>query len=45
MEKRGSEVFHVKKAKTERMRKSAIVNMQKLLNKDEIREKRYNEKN
>ena len=34
MEKRGREVFHVRKAKTERLRKSAVINMQKLLNKD-----------
>ena len=34
MNKRGKEVFHVKSAKTERLRKSAIVSMQKLLNKD-----------
>ena len=34
MEKRGREVFYVKRAKTERLRKSAVVNMQKLLNKD-----------
>ena len=34
MEKRGKEVFLVKRAHTERLRKSAIVNMQKLLNKD-----------
>ena len=32
MNKRGKEVFHVKSAKTERMK--AIVSMQKLLNKD-----------
>ena len=34
MDKRGREVFHVQRAKTERLRKSAIVSMQKLLNKD-----------
>ena len=34
MEKRGREVFYVKRAKTERLRKSAVINMQKLLNKD-----------
>ena len=39
MEKRVREVFHVKKAKTERLRKSAIVNMQNLLNKDESEKK------
>ena len=39
MEKRGREKFYVKKAKTERLRKSAIVNMQNLLNKD-VKEKR-----
>ena len=39
MEKRGREVFHVRKAKTERLRKSAVINMQKFLNKD-VNEKR-----
>ena len=39
MEKREREVFYVKKAKTERLKKSAVVNMQKLLNKD-VKEKR-----
>ena len=39
MEKRSREMFYVKKAKTERLRKSAIVNMQKLLNKDESKKK------
>ena len=39
MEKRGRETFYVKKAKTERLRKSALVNMQNLLNKD-VKEKR-----
>ena len=39
MEKRGQEVFLVKRAQTERLRKSAIVNMQKLLNRD-VSEKR-----
>ena len=39
MEKRGREKFYVKKAKTERLRKSAVVNMQNLLNKD-VKEKR-----
>ena len=32
-------MFYVKKAKTERLRKSAIVNMQKLLNKEESKKK------
>ena len=39
MEKRKKEVFMVKRAKTERLRKSALVNMQKSLNK-ELSEKR-----
>ena len=39
MEKREREVFYVKKAKTERLKQSAVVNMQKLLNKD-VKEKR-----
>ena len=39
MEKRKKEVFLVKRAKTARLRKSAIVNMQKMLNKD-LSEKR-----
>ena len=39
MNKRGREVFYVKRAKTERLRKSAVVSMQKLLNKD-VSEKR-----
>ena len=39
MEKRGRETFYVKKAKTERLRKSAVVNMQNLLNKD-VKEKK-----
>ena len=39
MEKREKQVFLVKSEKTERLRKSAIVNMQKLLNKD-VSEKR-----
>ena len=39
VEKRSKEIFYVKKAKTERLRKSAIVNMQKLLNKDESKKK------
>ena len=34
MDKRGREVFHVQRATNERLRKSAIVSMQKLLNKD-----------
>ena len=41
MEKRGREVFYVKKAKTERLRKSAVVSIQNLLNKD-VTEKRNN---
>ena len=44
MEKRKKEVFLVKRAKTERLRKSAIVNMQKILNKD-LSEKRDTLKN
>ena len=39
MEKRGREIFYVKKAKTERLRKSAVVDMQKLQNRD-VKEKR-----
>ena len=39
MEKRKEEVFLVKRARTERLRKSAPVNMQKSLNKD-LSEKR-----
>ena len=39
MEKRGREIFYVKRAKTERLRKSAVVNMQNLLNKDESKKK------
>ena len=39
MEKRKKEVFLVKLAKTERLKKSAVVNMQKQLNK-ELSEKR-----
>ena len=39
VEKRSKEIFYVKKAKTERLRKSAIVNMQKLLNKEESKKK------
>ena len=39
MKKRGRETFYVKKAKTERLRKSAVVNMQNLLNKD-VKERR-----
>ena len=39
MEKRSKEIFYVKKARTERLRKSAIVNMQKLLNKEESKKK------
>ena len=39
MEKRGKEIFQVKRANTERLRKSAVVSMQKLLNK-EVMEKR-----
>ena len=38
MEKRKREVIYVKKAKTEKLKKSAVVNMQKLLNKEEKRE-------
>ena len=38
MEKREREVFYVKKGKTERLKKSTVVNMQKLLNKEEKRE-------
>ena len=36
MVKRGNETYQVKKAKTERLRKSAVVDMQKLLNKDAL---------
>ena len=36
MKKRDREVFYAKRAKTERLRKSAIINMQKLLNKDAL---------
>ena len=36
MKKRDREVFYVKRAKTERLRKSAVINMQKLLNKDAL---------
>ena len=36
METRGKETYYVKKAKTERLRKSAVVDMQKLLNKDAL---------
>ena len=36
MEKRGKEIFQVKRAKTERLRKSAVVSMQKLLNKEAL---------
>ena len=39
VEKRSKEIFYVKKARTERLRKSAIVNMQKLLNKEESKKK------
>ena len=39
MEKRGREVFYVRRAKTERLRKSAVINMQKLLNKDVLEKK------
>ena len=39
MEKRGREVFYVRRAKTERLRKSAVTNMQKLLNKDVLEKK------
>ena len=39
MEKRGKEIFQVKRANTERLRKSALVSMQKMLNK-EVVEKR-----
>ena len=39
MEKRDCEKYVVKKAMTERYRKSAILNMQKLLNKS-VKEKR-----
>ena len=34
MKKRDREVFFVKRAKTERLRKSAVINMQRLLKKD-----------
>ena len=44
MEKRKKEVFLVKRTKTERLRKTALVNMQKMLNKD-LSEKRENLKN
>ena len=40
MEKRGKEIFQVKRANTERLRKSAVVSMHKLLNKDVEMEKR-----
>ena len=43
MEKRSKEVFYVKRAKTERLRKSAVVNMQKLLNKDESEKKDWHD--
>ena len=36
MKKRDREVFYVKRAKTERLRKSAVINMQNLLNKDAL---------
>ena len=39
MEKRSKEIYCVRRAKTERMRKSAVIGMQKLLNKD-VMEKR-----
>ena len=39
MEKRSKEIYCVKRANTERMRKSAVISMQKLLNKD-VMEKR-----
>ena len=39
MEKRSKEVFYVKRAKTEILRKSAVVNMHNLLNKDESKKK------
>ena len=39
MEKRGREVFYVRRANTERLRKSAVINMQILLNKDVLEKK------
>ena len=41
MEKRGKELFQVKRAKTERLRKSAVVSMQKLLNKEALEKKAF----
>ena len=39
MDMRKNDKFVVKKAKTERLQRSAVVNMQKLLNKDDLEKK------